>query len=189
MPIHDTDTPLEDASLARRLEQAAPGIDREAEEELYRRLAPRVRLYGLRHLRSEAAASDLMQQVMLMVIEHLRAGALREPEKLGSFVFGICRMVVLELRRGQARRERLLETYGDALLPPETSQPNPDDRRLAHCLEGLPERERTVLLMTFYDDMPADALARELNLSTANVRVIRHRGLERLRKCVTGETK
>jgi RNA polymerase sigma-70 factor (ECF subfamily) len=98
-------------------------------------------------------------------------------------------MVVLDLRRGHARRERLLETYGEALLPPEPPPPNLDHKRLAHCLEALPERERTVLLLTFYDDMPAEALARELDLSPANVRVIRHRGLERLRGCVTGESR
>jgi len=124
-----------------------------------------------------------------MMIERLRAGALREPEKLASFVFGICRMVVLDLRRGNARRERLLETYGDVLLPAETPPPNPDGDRLALCLESLPERERTVLMLTFYDDMPAEDLARELKLSSANVRVIRHRALERLRVCVTGESK
>ena len=33
--------------------------DREAEAELIRRMAPRVRLYGLRHLRDEEAADDL----------------------------------------------------------------------------------------------------------------------------------
>ncbi|MGA7801221.1 MAG: sigma-70 family RNA polymerase sigma factor, partial [Gammaproteobacteria bacterium] len=148
-----------------------------------------VRLYGLRHLGSEAAAADLMQQVMLLMIERLRAGALREPERLASFVFGICRMVVLDQRRGHARRERLLATYGEALLPAETPPPNPDRGRLAHCLERLPERERTVLLMTFYDDMPAGELARELDMTPANVRVIRHRGLERLRLCVTGESR
>jgi RNA polymerase sigma-70 factor (ECF subfamily) len=98
-------------------------------------------------------------------------------------------MVVLDLRRGHARRERLLETYGEVLLPPAAPPPNPDHKRLAHCLETLPERERTVLLLTFYDDMPAETLARELDLSPANVRVIRHRGLARLRGCVTGESR
>ena len=39
--------------------------------------------------------------------------------------------------------------------------------------------------MTFYDDRPADAVAAELKLSAGNVRVIRHRGLERLRGCMT----
>jgi RNA polymerase sigma-70 factor (ECF subfamily) len=182
----DADRLPDDATLARRVGQALPGTDREAEAELCRRLAPRVRLYGLRHLRSDAAATDLMQQVMLMMIERLRAGALREPERLASFVFGMCRMVVLDLRRGNHRREQLLETYGEALSPPETPPPNPDRERLARCLERLPERERTILLMTFYDDLPAEDLARELNLTPANVRVIRHRGLERLRGCVTG---
>jgi RNA polymerase sigma-70 factor (ECF subfamily) len=62
-----------------------------------------------------------------------------------------------------------------------------DHDRLTQCLKALPERERSVLLMTFYDDMPADALAAEMKLSAATVRVIRQRGLERLRLCVTGE--
>jgi RNA polymerase sigma-70 factor (ECF subfamily) len=185
-PVPD-DLP-DDASLARRVGQAAPATDHEAEAELCRRLAPRVRQYGLRHLRNDAAAADLMQQVMLLMIERLRAGVLREPERLASFVFGICRMVVLDLRRGHARHERLLETWGEALLPPEAALPNFDHERLARCLARLSERERTVLLLTFYDDMPAAALAHELDLSPTNVRVIRHRGLERLRTCVIGGT-
>ncbi len=184
----DTETGSDDATLARRVCEAEPGTDAEAEAELCRRLAPRVRLYGLRHLGNEAAAVDLMQQAMLLMVERLRAGALREPERLASFVFGICRMLVLDLRRGHARHERLLETYGGALLPPEAPPPVFDHERLAHCLECLPERERTVLLLTFYDEMPAAALANELKLSQANVRVIRHRGLERLRACVTGDS-
>lgn len=186
------DTPdnaaLDDAALARRVGRAAPDSDHEAEAELCRRLAPRVRLYGLRHLDNEAAAADLMQQVMLTMIERLRAGALHEPERLASFVFGICRMVVLDLRRGQTRRQRLLNTYGEALLPPTPPSPELDHGRLTHCLERLPDRERTVLLLTFYDDMSAAELAHVLGLSQANVRVIRHRGLDRLRACVTGET-
>jgi RNA polymerase sigma-70 factor (ECF subfamily) len=38
--------------------------------------------------------------------------------------------------------------------------------------------------MTFYDDRPADQVAVELGLTAGNVRVIRHRGLERLRTCM-----
>jgi RNA polymerase sigma-70 factor (ECF subfamily) len=187
MSDSDTNRLPDGATLARRIAQATPAIDHAAEAELCRQLARRVRLYGLRHLRTPAAADDLMQQVMVMLIERLRAGALRDPAQLVSFVFGICRMVVLDLRRGTARRERLLEIYGDALAPAETLAPNLDSARLADCLERLPERERTILLLTFYDDMPADTLARELDLTPGNVRVIRHRGLERLRGCVTGE--
>jgi RNA polymerase sigma-70 factor (ECF subfamily) len=67
----------------------------------------------------------------------------------------------------------------------EEEEPEPlDTRRLGQCLAALPERERAVLVMTFYDDRPADAVAAELGLSAGNVRVIRHRGLERLRGCM-----
>lgn len=188
MLSRDPDATTDDAALAQRISRASPTIDRGAEAELCRRLAPRVRLYGLRHLGNETAAADLMQHVMLMTIERLRAGVLVKPECLASFVFGICRMVVLELRRGKARRDRLLQTYGETLWPSEAALPNLDQSRVTQCLERLKERERTVLLLTFYDNMPADALARQLDLSPANVRVIRHRGLTRLRACVTEES-
>jgi RNA polymerase sigma-70 factor (ECF subfamily) len=41
-------------------------------------MAPRIRLYGLRHLRDEHAADDLTQQVLITTLETLRAGRLRE---------------------------------------------------------------------------------------------------------------
>jgi hypothetical protein len=50
-----------DGDLARAI-AARTGAADAAETELYRRFAPRVRLYGLRHLRDEDAARDLMQQ-------------------------------------------------------------------------------------------------------------------------------
>lgn len=179
---------LEDeAGLARRIAQAGPAHALEAEAELYRRLAPRVRLYGLRHLRDEQAAADLAQQVLLMTIQKLRAGELREPERVISFVFGACRMVALELRRGRARHDRLLQQYGEDLAVADASvRPRLDNERLALCLDLLPERERSVLLLTFYEDRRADEVAAALGLTAGNVRVIRHRGLERLRDCVLG---
>ena len=70
---------LSDADLVRRI---GPGGDTDAEGELYRRMAPRVRLYGLRHLRDESASDDLTQQVLITTLEALRTGRLREPEKL-----------------------------------------------------------------------------------------------------------
>ena len=74
---------LSDAELARQVSTADGGAA-EAEAELFRRLAPRVRLYGLRHLRDPAAADDLVQEVLWMTLERLRAGRVREPERLVS---------------------------------------------------------------------------------------------------------
>jgi len=181
------DAEPDDAVLARRIAAAGPGLAVAAEAELYRRLAPRVRLYGLKHLRERHAAADLAQQVLLMTIERLRAGQVREPERLASYVLGMCRMVVLDLRRTHARHERLLGTFAHDLSGEQTvSIPHLDDASLLRCLERLPERERSVLVMTFYDDRQARDVATDLGISEGNVRVIRHRGLERLRECMNG---
>jgi len=172
---------LDDAQLARQICSGSP----EAEAELYRRLAPRVRLYGLRHLRDEHAAQDLAQQVLVTTIEALRAGRLRDPEKLASFVLGMCRMTVLDLRRGAQRKERLLEQFGEELLAPvHSALPSPDRDKLRRCVQNLKERERSVVIMTFYDEQTGADLARSLGVSEANVRVIRHRAIHLLRQCM-----
>jgi hypothetical protein len=96
VPQHSALAALEDGALARRVAKADASPDSAAEAELYRRLGPRVRLYRMRHLRDPNAAADLMQQVLLMMLERLREGRLREPERIASFVLGTCRMTVLE---------------------------------------------------------------------------------------------
>jgi RNA polymerase sigma-70 factor, ECF subfamily len=176
---------LEDAELARRIAAAGARIDADAEAELYRRLAPRVRLYGLRHLRDPHAAHDLVQQVLLVTLERLRAGEVREPERIASFVLGMSRMTVLEIRRGARRREELLQAYGDT--PEAVEAPEPlglDADKLAECLQALAERERSVVSLTFLAEKPAEEVAAALGLTAGNVRVIRHRALGRLRACM-----
>lgn len=173
-------TGLSDADLAPRIAEG----DREAEAEMCRRMGPRIRLYGLRHLRSPAAADDLVQQVLLKVLEALREARLRESAKLAQFVLGTCRMTVVDLRRNTHRQEALLARYGNDLVPDVPPAARLDDRRLAGCVQGLAERERSVVVMTFYDERTAAETARFLGTSEVNVRVIRHRAMQRLRDCM-----
>jgi RNA polymerase sigma-70 factor (ECF subfamily) len=171
---------LSDAGLAQRI---ADG-HREAETELCARMAPRIRLYGLRHLRSAAAADDLVQQVLLKTIEALRAGRLRDHDKLAHFVLGTCRMTVVDLRRTARRQEALLNTYASSLVPEHATAPQLDEGRLARCVQALKERERSVIVMTFYDEASAARTGGLLGVSEANVRVIRHRAIRQLRACM-----
>jgi len=173
-----------DADVVRALSE----LPKEAEAELCRRMAPRVRLYGLRHLRDEQAAADLTQQVMIVMLESLREGRVQQLDKLASFVLGTCRMVVLDMRRGAFRRERLLDQYAREAAVLTTARPLhlPDTARLSECLEQLAERERSIVVMAFYDERSSEEVAASFGLSTANVRQIRHRALTKLRGCMTG---
>jgi len=163
----------------------AGGSDREAEGELCRMMGPRIRLYGLRHLRDSHSADDLVQQVLITALQALRSGGLREPEKLASFVLGTCRMTVLNQRRGVRRRQQLLDQFGVEMLAPVPAPgPRLDQEKLANCVQGLKERERAVIVMSFYDQETAADVARFLSVSEANVRVIRHRAIHGLRTCM-----
>jgi RNA polymerase sigma-70 factor (ECF subfamily) len=170
-----------DAELVKAIAQAS---DVEAEGELCRRMAPRLRLYGLRHLRNEQAAADLMQQVLIVMIESLRAGRLREPEKLASFVLGTCRMTVLDIRRGARRREGLLEEYARGLEKFEMPGEALDVAQLSACLQRLAAREQSVIVLTFYEERAGSEVAASLGMTAENARVVRHRALAKLRSCM-----
>jgi RNA polymerase sigma-70 factor (ECF subfamily) len=177
---------LSDGGLAARV-VAGGGSDREGEAEVCRRFGPRIRLYGLRHLRDEAAAADLVQEVLLTVLGRLRAGALREPDRIASYVLGACRLAVTDRRRSVARHEALLERFGEDLSVAAPAPPRLDVERVDRCLEGLSPRERAVLQLTFYAGRTSDEIAGELETTPGNVRVVRHRALARLRACMGAE--
>lgn len=146
----------------------------------------RVRWYGLRHLRDGDAARDLVQQVMLLVIEKLRAGSIRDADQIASFILGVSRTNAKDLTRLERRREKLREVF---LVPDMVDAPGPgatlDVDHLEKCLAGLAARERMVVLLTFYAERTASQVGQELGVTEGNVRVIRHRAIERLRTCMT----
>jgi RNA polymerase sigma-70 factor (ECF subfamily) len=176
--------PAGDAELAQSIASAPPGAAQAEEAELYRRFAPRVRLYGLKHLRDEAAAQDLVQQVLLLTIERLRAGEVRKPEEIGSFILGTSRLMAGSLRRTERRRQTLVEHIKRPEPAEELSIFALDVARVERCLQTLGQRDRTVLILTFYAEKTSSEIADELGLTSGVVRVTRHRALDRLRDCL-----
>jgi len=177
---------LSDGDLARAVAAREPGSGEAAESELYRRLAPRVRLYGLRHLRDEDAARDLAQQVILLTIEKLRGGAIRDADQIASFVLGASRTMANDLKRLEWRPEKLRDTFLPAsMVAAPAEDASLDIDRLETCLAKLVDRERMIVLLTFYAEKTGSEVGKELRLTEGNVRVIRHRAIERLRTCMT----
>jgi len=178
---------LSDEALARHIASTPAGTAQAEEAELYRRFAPRVRFYGRRHLRDETEAQDLAHDVLLVTIERLRAGDVRRPEEIGSFILGTSRMMTASRCRTGRRREALDMRFGSAAMAcaPEATTAL-DQPRLERCLQALAERDRSVLILTFYAECSAQHIGDRLGVSAGAVRVLRHRALERLRNCVFG---
>lgn len=171
-----------DAALASAVVGAGPAGSSAEEAELCRRFGRRVRLYGRSRLRDASAVDDLVQRVMLIVLTKLRAGEVRSPERIDSFILGTARLVTREIARPREQPAEL-----DAELPCPLSETRPDVlelQRLGECLKGLAERERTVVSLTFFQDQTADEVGEALGMEAGNVRVARHRALLRLRGCM-----
>lgn len=179
-----------DAQLVREI--AGNGAQRTAAEAaLCRRFAPRIRLYGLRHLRDEERARDLVQQVLCALLLALRAGKVAEPDKLDRYVLGICRHSAQRMRALDARAEPLphdaLSTVmTDASLAAAMDAPveRPAFSALVRCFDALELRAKQIVHLSFQAERSADEIAAELALSAGNVRVLRHRAIAALRRCL-----
>jgi RNA polymerase sigma-70 factor (ECF subfamily) len=179
-----------DAELVRQIAAAGSETPR-AEALLYQRFAARIELYGRRHL-GVSAAQDLVQQVILRVLVAIRAGRLLDPDALASFVLGTCRNVSWDTRRAERRQDALALEEEVSAQPPEGSADAPEQRwleqsevvRLFRCMSGLPEREASVVRMSFWEDQSAEEIGERVGASAGNVRVIRHRALAKLQSCM-----
>jgi RNA polymerase sigma-70 factor (ECF subfamily) len=93
-------------------------------------------------------------------------------------------------RRVERRREQLAARFIDtAVQTAPSSIAALDAPRVAACLRGLAERDRLVVLLTFYAEHEAPRIATDLGVSPGAVRAIRHRAMARLRDCVLGGTR
>ena len=69
------------------------------------------------------------------------------------------------------------------LRPDELAVPAEDERTMVlwQAVQDLPVRQRAVLVLRFYEDLPEAEVARLLGLSPGTVKSRSHRGLARLR--------
>jgi RNA polymerase sigma-70 factor (ECF subfamily) len=96
-------------------------------------------------------------------------------------------MVATGLRRTERRRQTLHQRIeaGEPIDLPADERVF-DANRLKPCLGALRERERTILLLTFYAECPSPEIAAKMGMSAGAVRVARHRAVTAMRDCLEG---
>jgi RNA polymerase sigma-70 factor, ECF subfamily len=183
---------------------AAGGARRRAPDRTERRLAARLRAgdadalaaaydaYGaatfgllLRMLGDRAAAEDVQQQVFTEV---WRRGGDYDPRRAGllTWVLTIARSRAIDhLRRRvpeprdpQLPDGRTVEAEADALL---------ERWRLAQLLGRLPEGERALLRLRFYDERSQSEISAATGIPIGTVKARMVRGLTRLREMIEAE--
>jgi RNA polymerase sigma-70 factor (ECF subfamily) len=179
---------VEDSSA--ELVQRIVAGDRAASDELIQRYSRGVK-FVLNGLVSERAlADDLYQDTFWMVLEKIKAGEVREPERLSGFICSVARNLALGHFRKGARRGEIQQSDSDTTPIPSPSPSQLDqllrdeNGRLARrVLDMLPsERDRTVLYRFYVAEDEKDDICADLGLSSLLFNQILCRARERYRK-------
>jgi RNA polymerase sigma-70 factor (ECF subfamily) len=179
MPSHHPHSPLslvkptsrreiDDAALA----DALGAGESWALAEVWRRFAPMVLTMAARALGSRAEAEDVAQEVFQRVFR--KAGTLREPSALRSFVFSFAvRVLKTELRARRARgwltfhRSEVLPDVGTELVDHEARDVL---RRFYALMDRLSARDRLVFALRHLERMTVEEVASHMELSVSTVK-------------------
>ena len=164
------------AELARRITAGDAG----AEAEFAGRFHARVRVLATARLHGSDAAQDIAQDAIVAVIEALRAGHVREIDKLPAFVLGTATNLINNHLRKQGRRREL---GGDPPDPPgdEPSQAvlaAEYDALIRESLGRLKEVDRRILLLTLVEGLNPREIAPIVGLSAEMVRTHKSRAVK-----------
>jgi RNA polymerase sigma factor (sigma-70 family) len=169
-------TPAEQLSLVDRIRQG----DGLAEEELVARFSARIEVFAAGRTHDRELARDVMQEVLLNVFSALRAGQLRDAEKLGAFVFGIARNVVNNHLRSRSRHPASEPISDD--LPAIDDDDDLADRMalVKRALRRLDATDQRILSMTLVDGCKPGEISSALGLSSDVVRARKSRALKKV---------
>ncbi len=162
--------------------------DGDAEARLVEAYLPGIRVLVRKHCRpNDPALDDLVQDVLLRVLVHLRDGEMRDAVALPSYVRTLVANIVINeyRRRGLCDRHDggdALDALSDPDNPEHAAERNSRIGLVARLLGELPvARDREILIRHYVHDEQKDHICNELGIDQKLYRRVLHRARERLR--------
>jgi RNA polymerase sigma-70 factor (ECF subfamily) len=147
--------------------------DREAFSRLFAHFAPRVKSYLLRQGASPSQAEDVAQETLALL---WRKAGLFDPDKAraSTWIFRIARNQMIDRHR---QRQRPHLDPNDPFLMPD-AEPLPDKQAsqqediatVRSALAELPEKQREVIMLSFFEEEPHPVIAKKLQLPIGTVK-------------------
>ena len=156
-----------------------------------RQLEPVLYRFALRATRDPELSRDLVQEALLAAVA--QAETFAERSTLRTWVVGILAHKVTDHQRRRAVRRAEVDDDGDL-----TQAPSAEDvervvaarqelRAVDRALLALPERERLALLLMDVECVDREEACNALGVSATHLRVLLHRGRNRLRKMLEND--
>ena len=137
-------------------------------------------------MKSDDWAREITQQTFVRAYQRLNSW---RGEALGAWLSAIAmHLAISNLDKARRRRAEPLEKGANAVAEPEYSDEHEQRLQLMQkAIDQLPEQDRQIIAMHYFDNMKTDSIAARLNLSQGNVLVKLHRIREKLRKELQNE--
>lgn len=183
-PDKPTDLSLQtDAELFHALKTGQPS----ALGPLYDRYASLVYRLALRILANPQEAEDLTQEIFLSLWRHVTYNPTRG--SLSSFLTTLTRSRAIDKLRSHGTSLKFLQRWSQTMTT-ETSFPTPFEavsltqrsQQVQHALAQLPERQRQVLEMAYYEGLSQSEIAKQLDIPLGTVKTWARQGLLKLKQ-------
>jgi RNA polymerase sigma-70 factor (ECF subfamily) len=169
-------SPEGQAQLAARVRQGETA----AEEELVVFFQPRVLMMMRARTRDREAARDLAQETLVAVVVALRAGQLREAERLAAFVHGTARNVVNNFFRSRGPQAVPIAPEHAVADPTDTLETAERTDHVRSALARLEPTDRRILLLTLLEGLKPGEIAERLGLGSEVVRARKSRAVRKV---------
>ena len=156
--------------------------DAAAEEELVQSFGGKVFAMAVARTRDREASRDLVQDVMWAVVQGLRGGQLRAPDKLAAFVSGTARNLINNYFRTRARATRDVPHAPSSWMT-DPSQSAEDQQRaqlVRRAVSELDSDDRRILMLTLVEGLTPGEIASRLRLSPEVVRQRKSRAIKKV---------
>jgi RNA polymerase sigma factor (sigma-70 family) len=175
---HEAETVPKNANYAQLVTRIRVG-DTSAMEQVYEALLPTLRRLIFCALGSQDT-NDAVNDTFCAAFRMIQGGAVREPERLRSYVWGIARIQILNyiqsrtVRRGREWGLGLAGYIADRQPSPEEAVRVNESRAVVReALNGLPDRRRDVLVRFYLKQQSPEEICRDLTLTATQFRLIK----------------
>ena len=154
-------------------------------EELYRVFSRGIRFYLCRQLGPQDL-DDRMHDCFLVVVQAIRKGELREPERLMGFVRTIVRRQIagqIDVNVQTRRQQVDLDATGplsDRGRNPESQAIGRQEEQIAaSVLKGISKRDREILMRFYLHEQSQEQICKEMQLTETQFRLLKSRAKAR----------
>jgi RNA polymerase sigma-70 factor (ECF subfamily) len=135
-------------------------------------------------IRSPQLIEDIRQETLMRVLQIVRKGGVKHPERFGAFVSGVCNNVMMELVRGEMRHGSSGSEFEPADDRVDLEAPLVTRQRreqVNSMLEELPRKDRELLRMFFLEERDKSEICKRLKVGEDYLRLLLHRAKLRFR--------